>query len=91
MPVQIGEKELVTEVSELLNLFTENGRFISEHDQENFAILFDKTVMKKLKLFYESNPRGYGKLAGMKMIRRLEWIAGTDWQVEEIRELIMVP
>lgn len=91
MPVQIGEKELVMEVSELLNLFTENGRFISEHDQENFAILFDKTVMKKLKLFYESNPRGYGKLAGMKMIRRLEWIEGTDWQVEEIRELIMVP
>ena len=86
MPVQLGEKELVTEVSELLNLFTADGRFISDHDERNFDVLFDKEVLRKLKLYYESNPRGYGKLAGMKIIERLRWIEGTERQVEKVRE-----
>ena len=88
MPVQLGEKELVTEVSELLNLFTADGRFISEHDERNFGILFEKEVLKKLKLYYESNPRGYGKLAGMKIIERLGWIEGTERQMEKVREAV---
>ena len=88
MPVQLGEKELVTEVSELLNLFTADGRFISDHDQRNFDVLFDKEVLRKLKLYYESNPRGYGKLAGMKIIERLRWIEGTEWQVEMVRGVV---
>ena len=88
MPVQLGEKELVTEVSELLNLFTSDGRFISEHDERNFGILFEKEVLKKLKLYYESNPRGYGKLAGMKIIERLGWIEGTERQAELVREVV---
>ena len=88
MPVQLGEKELVTEVSELLNLFTSDGRFISEHDERNFGILFEKEVLKKLKLYHESNPRGYGKLAGMKIIERLWWIEGTERQVEKVREAV---
>ena len=88
MPVQLGEKELVTEVSELLNLFTSDGRFISEHDERNFGILFEKEVLKKLKLYHESNPRGYGKLAGMKIIERLGWIEGTERQVEKVREVV---
>ena len=88
MPVQLGEKELVTEVSELLNLFTADGRFISEHDERNFGILFEKEVLKKLKLYHESNPRGYGKLAGMKIIERLGWIEGTERQMEKVREVV---
>ena len=88
MPVQLGEKELVTEVSELLNLFTSDGRFISEHDERNFGILFEKEVLKKLKLYHESNPRGYGKLAGMKIIERLGWIEGTERQAEQVREVV---
>lgn len=88
MPVQLGEKELVTEVSELLNLFASDGRFISEHDERNFGILFEKEVLKKLKLYHESNPRGYGKLAGMKIIERLGWIEGTERQVEKVREVV---
>ena len=88
MPVQLGEKELVTEVSELLNLFTDDGRFISDHDQRNFDVLFDKEVLRKLKLYYESNPRGYGKLAGMKIIERLRWIEGTERQVEMVRGVV---
>lgn len=88
MPVQLGEKELVTEVSELLNLFTSDGRFISEHDERNFGILFEKEVLKKLKLYHESNPRGYGKLAGMKIIERLGWIEGTERQAELVREVV---
>ena len=88
MPVQLGEKELVTEVSELLNLFAADGRFISEHDERNFGILFEKEVLKKLKLYHESNPRGYGKLAGMKIIERLGWIEGTERQAELVREVV---
>ena len=88
MPVQLGEKELVTEVSELLNLFTADGRFISDHDERNFDVLFDKEVLRKLKLYYESNPRGYGKLAGMKIIERLRWIEGTERQVEKVRGVV---
>lgn len=88
MPVQLGEKELVTEASELLNLFTSDGRFISEHDEKNFGILFEKEVLKKLKLYHENNPRGYGKLAGMKIIERLGWIEGTERQAELVREVV---
>ena len=88
MPVLLGEKELVTEVSELLNLFTADGRFISDHDERNFDVLFDKEVLRKLKLYYESNPRGYGKLAGMKIIERLRWIEGTERQVEKVRGVV---
>ena len=88
MPVLLGEKELVTEVSELLNLFTADGRFISDHDERNFDVLFDKEVLRKLKLYYESNPRGYGKLAGMKIIERLKWIEGTERQVEMVRGVV---
>lgn len=88
MPVQLGERELVDEVSELLNLFAADGQFISERDRENFGILFEKTVLEKLKLYHDSNPGGYGKLAGMRMIGRLRWIAGTERQEEQVRDVI---
>ena len=88
MPVRIGEKELVTEVSELLNLFAADGRFISEHDRESFGILFEKMVLEKLKFYYRSRPAGYGKLAGMQVIKRLMWVEGTEKQAEQVRRVI---
>ena len=88
MPVRIGEKELVTEVSELLNLFAADGRFISEHDRESFGILFEKMVLEKLKFYYRSHPAGYGKLAGMQVIKRLMWVEGTEKQAEQVRRVI---
>ena len=49
--------------------------------------------MEKLKLYYESNPPGVGKVAGLKLIRRLEELETDDdqfpqYQIEAIRELI---
>ena len=87
MPVCLGEKQLVDDTLELLRLFTKDGEFISDHDQENFSYLFE-WVAKKLKLYHESNPRGYGKLAGMGMIKVLEMYEGTDWEVQLVREII---
>lgn len=87
MPVRLGEKQLVDDTLELLRLFTENGEFISDHDQENFSHLFEE-VLKKLKLYHESNPRGYGKLAGMGMIKALEMYEGTEWEVQRVQEII---
>ena len=49
--------------------------------------------MEKLKLYYESNPPGVGKVAGLKLIHRLEELETDDdqfpqYQIEAIRELI---
>ena len=49
--------------------------------------------MEKLKLYYESNPPGVGKVAGLKLIRRLEELETDDdmfpeYHVGIIRELI---
>ena len=87
MPVRLGKKELVDDTLELLRLFTENGEFISDHDADNFSHLF-KNVLKKLKLYNDSNPRGFGKLAGMGIIKALGWYEGTEWHQEQVREII---
>ena len=49
--------------------------------------------MEKLKLYYESNPPGVGKVAGLKLIRRLEELETDDdmfpqYQIETIQDLI---
>lgn len=87
MPVRLGKKELVNETIELLNMFSENGEFIGDHDRENFEKLFER-VLEKLKLYYESNPRGYGRLAGIEVIRRLAWVEDTESEVDKVREII---
>ena len=87
MPVRLGEKELVDDTLELIHLFTEDGCFISDHDEEVFYTLFDG-ILKKLKLYYDSNPRGYGKLAGMGIIRALEQYEGTEMAAAKVREMI---
>ena len=88
MPVRIDYRLLVEEMSELLNLFASDGKFISNHDKKNFGILFEKTVLKKLKLYHESNPRGYGRLAAMHLIGRLRWVEDTVLQEEQIRKIV---
>ncbi len=88
MPVRIDDRLLVEEMSELLNLFSSDGKFISDHDKKNFGILFEKTVLKKLKLYHESNPRGYGRLAAMHLIQRLRWGEDTGLQEELIRQIV---
>jgi hypothetical protein len=88
MPVPLSEKDLVADTVELLNMFSRDGRFFSERDEANFARLFEKLLLPKLKLYHESNPRGYGKLAGMQIIKRLRWIQGTEWQVEQVKEVV---
>jgi hypothetical protein len=88
MPVRIGDRLLVDELSELMNLFASDGRFISDHDKKNFGILFEKTVLKKLKLYNESNPRGYGRLAAMHLMQRLRWVEDTALQEEQIRQAV---
>lgn len=87
MPVRLGKKELVDDTLELLRLFTADGKFISEHDEENFNYLFGD-VLKKLKLYTDSKPHGFGKLAGMAIIKALEWYEGTEWGQERVREII---
>lgn len=88
MPVQLNERQLVSDTVELLNMFSRDGRFVSDRDEDNFGKLFEKLVLPKLKLYHESNPRGYGRLAGMQVIRRLQWVEGTEWQQGQVREVI---
>jgi hypothetical protein len=88
MPVQLTQKELVNETIELINMFSTDGRFERERDKENFEKLFGKTVLAKMKLYHESRPRGYGRLAGMEVIKRLKWIEGTEREQDMVRKII---
>lgn len=87
MPISLGEKQLVDETLELLRLFTKNSVFISKHDQDNFEYLFEN-ILEKLKLYHDQNPRGYGKLAAMGMIKALNAYDGTATCIERIRMII---
>lgn len=88
MQVRLNHKDLVNETIELINMMTANGKFNSDKDAENFGRLFDKLIIPKLTLYHESKPRGYGKLAGMEIIRKLKLIAGTEKIQEKIRAII---
>lgn len=87
MPVRLSEKSLVNETVDLINMFTTNGKFEREKDRENFRRLFTG-VLQKLKIYHDSYGYGYGKLAGMAMVKQLEWIDGTETEVERVREII---
>ena len=87
MPAGLGKKELVDDTLELLRLFAEDEKFISDHDKDNFIHLFE-SVLKKLKLYYDSNQRGFGKLAGMGIVKVLGWLEGTEWCQEQVRKII---
>ena len=87
MHVRLGRKELVDDTLELIRLFTEEGFFISEHDEMNFDHLF-VGILKKLKIYNESNPRKYGKLAGMGIIKSLDMNEETEWYQGKTRKVI---
>ena len=88
MQVRLNQKELVNETIELINMLTTNGKFACDRDAENFGRLFEKMILPKLKLYHKSKPRGYGKLAGMEIIRKLKLITGTEKIQEKIRTII---
>ena len=78
MQVQLSQKDLVDELIELINMMTTGGKFEREKDKENFEKLFRKNVFEKFRLYNNSRPRGYGKLAGMEIIKKLMLIEGTE-------------
>jgi hypothetical protein len=87
MPIRLNYKQLRDETVKLYNMFCRDDAFISEHDQRNFELLFDG-VLEKLKFYYENNPRGYGKLAGMEIVKVLEWVQGTEGLVEKVKRVM---
>jgi hypothetical protein len=88
VPTVLTEKDLVNETIELMNMFCTDGRFEREKDRENFKKLFEKEVITKLKLYHESRPRGYGRLAGMEIIKRLKWVEDTGAEQDRVRQII---
>lgn len=88
MQIRISQTELVDELVELIYMFTTNGRFERKKDLENFGRLFERDILTKLKLYYESHPHGYGSHAGMEIIRKLNQVEGTEKEKEKIRKII---
>jgi len=84
MQIRLSQKDLVEEVSDLINMMTTNGVFERQKDKENFEKLFKNTAFEKFRLYNNSRPRGYGKLAGMEIIKKLKLIEGT----EKIQEMV---
>lgn len=88
MQVRLSQNDLVEETIGLINVFAENGRFEREKDQTNFCRMFEKYLLEKFRLYHESQPRGYGRLAGMEIIRKLKLIEGTESCQEMIRGIL---
>ena len=88
MPVRIDDRLLVEEMSKLLNLFSSDGKFISDHDKKNFGILFEKTVLKKLKLYHESNPQGLWPTGCHTPDPKTQVGEDTGMQEELIRQIV---
>ena len=88
MQVRLSQEDLVNEVIDLINMFTKDGAFEREKDRENFKRLFEKYLLEKFRLYHESRPRGYGRLAGMEMIKKLRLIEGTEECQDMIRGIL---
>ena len=92
LPIRITDELLLDELNLLIFSASGNREFISYRDMKVFDLGFDD-LMEKLKLYVESNPPGVGKVAGLKLIHRLEELETDDdqfpqYQIEAIRELI---
>lgn len=88
MAVRLTQQDLVDDTIELINMFSSNGKFEREKDRENFGKLFERDVLEKLKLYHMSRPRGYGKLAGMEINKRLERVKGLEGFQEAVMKII---
>lgn len=94
MPVKLNDAVLVKELVELINLFSEKheGTFISEREIFGFDWCFEK-LLGKLSFYFNNNPRGKGKLAGLKMIKLLGDVESDDdmfpeYQIKLIQETV---
>ena len=92
MPVRITEELLLEELELLIFSASGNREFISYKDMNAFDFGFG-ALYDKLKLYCNCNPLGIGKVAGMKLIHRLEELETDDdifpqYQIETIRDLI---
>ena len=88
MQIRLSQKDLVDEMIDLINMMTTDGKFEREKDKENFEKIFKKTVFEKFRLYHNSRPRGYGKLAGMEIIKKLKLVEGTERFQEMIQEVM---
>ncbi len=92
LPVRISDELLMQELEELIRDNSRGENFISYRDTLAFHNGFIG-IYEKLELYYTSNPPGKGKLAGLRLIHRLEELETDDddflqYQVEMIRNLI---
>ncbi|MBR4474942.1 MAG: hypothetical protein IKS55_15070 [Oscillospiraceae bacterium] len=92
LPVRITDELLLNELELIIFSASGNRDFISYKDMNAFDLGFD-ALYEKLKLYYRCNPPGIGKVAGMKLIHRLEELETDDdtfpqYQIETIRDLI---
>lgn len=92
LPVKITDEILLDELNALIVSVGGESDFISYRNMQAFDIGFFG-IIDKLELYFRSNPPGVGKIAGLKLIKRLEEL-GTDddmipeYQVGLIRDLI---
>ena len=92
LPVRITDELLLEELELLIFSASGNPEFISYKDMNAFDLGFD-ALYEKLKLYCRNNPPGVGKVAGMKLIHRLEKLETDDdmfpqYQIETIRDLV---
>lgn len=92
LPVRITDELLLEELEQLIWSASGNREFISYKNMNAFDFGFG-ALYEKLKLYVSCNLPGVGKLAGMKLIHRLEELETDDelfpeYQVGVIRDLI---
>lgn len=92
LPVRITDELLLEELDLLILSASGSREFLSYKDMNVFDFGFEHLV-EKLKLYCRNNPPGVGKVAGMKLIHRLEELETDDdmfpqYQIETIQKLI---
>jgi len=92
VPVRLTDERLLDELERLIVSSAGSREFISYKNVNAFDIGFD-ALMEKLINYAGCNPPGIGKMAGMKLIRRLEELETDDdmfpeYHVAAIREVI---
>ncbi len=94
MPTKLNDKSLLDELEEIISAFSKNGsgEYIGKENVSGFEIFFKK-LLGKLSFYYQCKSAGSGKIAGIKMIKRLRKIDTDDnlfpeYQIREIQDVI---